>query len=136
MKIYKISECQLIMDSDEKGSYEGYTCNNNDTNLINFAENEIRDFDNINLFTNHFSKYQKVAIFKSLYVEENFRNQGIGNELVSNFIEEASSKGADVIYLIADEYETNEIDLIKWYESFGFEKLLYTVSGPLMYLEL
>ena len=66
-----------------------------------------------------------------MYVEDDFRNQGYGTQLVDMFIGESSVSGANAIILESDEAESNDFDLTKWYESFGFEKLESKYINPI-----
>ena len=79
-----------------------------------------------------------VAILDSMHVEEQYRGQGHGNDLLENFINEAASFGAELIILTADAHQEQgeDFDLIKWYEGYGFKTILKTSSGPLMVLDL
>lgn len=69
------------------------------------------------------SEHLPIAFLKNMYVEDDFRNQGYGNQLVDMFINESSGLGANAIILEADESEDNNYSLTSWYESFGFETL-------------
>jgi len=64
-----------------------------------------------------------VAILKNVYVPEESRGQGLGNQLVENFVEEAADFGADTIILIADlgEIQAEGFSLVDWYKGYGFE---------------
>jgi GNAT superfamily N-acetyltransferase len=82
------------------------------------------------------SEHLPIAFLKNMYVEDDFRNQGYGNQLVDMFINESSDLGANAIILESDEGEDNDFVLTKWYESFGFEKLESKDINPIMILIL
>ena len=73
-----------------------------------------------------------IAFLKNMYVEDEFKNQGYGAELVGLFIDESSGLNANAIILESDEAESNNFDLTLWYESFGFEKLKSQDANPIM----
>ena len=81
------------------------------------------------------SEHLPIAFLKNMYVEDDFKNQGYGTQLVDMFIDESSVLGANVIILESDEAESNDFDLT-WYESFGFEKLESEDANPIMILIL
>ena len=80
------------------------------------------------------NEFDTVCFFTNMYVAEENRGQGVGNYLVESFIEQASSNGADVIYLSADtsDEQAEGFDLIKWYKKWGWEIIDSTTSYPLM----
>ena len=82
------------------------------------------------------SEHLPLAFLKSMYVEDDFRNQGYGTQLVDMFINESSDLGANAIILESDEGESNDFALTSWYESFGFEKLESEDANSTMILML
>ena len=73
---------------------------------------------------------------KHMTVEDEHMGKGHGTELLEAFIEEAAENGAQAILIVADIYEDNEFDLVKWYERWGFQTITQTSAGPMMVLEL
>lgn len=64
-----------------------------------------------------------VGILKNIWVEEEERGSGVGTFLLDEFIDLAIEREMDVLYLIADTLESNDFDLVSWYEKKGFERL-------------
>lgn len=80
-------------------------------------------------------KYENLAILTNLYIEENHRGNGFGSFLVHDFIYKAKRNGADAILLVADTGESNDFDLVEWYENYGFEIVAGEIDHyPLMTL--
>ena len=77
-----------------------------------------------------------MALIRNMYVDDDYRGQGIGNDLVSNAIDDAANNGADAIILVSDTDEDNPFDLTKWYEGFGFEIVGTAGNNPVMILDL
>ena len=80
-----------------------------------------------------------VAIMKNAFVPEEQRGQGIGNQLVEQFINEAADAGAYSVILLADLGQTQSegFDLVKWYEGYGFETIGKDNAGnPVMELKI
>lgn len=77
---------------------------------------------------------QTVAILTNLMVEEPVRGQGIGSDMVGDFLNQSATSGATCFILIADsgEEQSTGFDLLEWYGGFGFENVLDTGAGPLM----
>ena len=89
-------------------------------------------------WANYMRQYDKIAFLNNLWVDEDARGEGIGSDLLDSFIDEASNKGAQAIFLSSDsgEIQIDSFNLVKWYETWDFEVLDNTSSDPLMYLEL
>lgn len=119
--------------SYDYGSLFGYIVNSKEENLENWMED--REFSQASL-TKIRSQYQRVAIIKSLFIEEGERGNGCGTELMEQAINQAQNEGADAILLEADTAEKNKFDLVKWYEDvFNFTMVEKRESFPLMILE-
>lgn len=73
-----------------------------------------------------------IAILKNLNIDEEYRNQGYGNEGMRLFLDEAYV--AKMVFLMVDIGESNEFNLKDWYESFGFEVVGRAGEYPVMML--
>ena len=64
-----------------------------------------------------------VAIMKNAFVPEENRGQGVGNQLVEDFMSQAADAGAYTTILIADlgQSQAEGFSLVDWYEGYGFE---------------
>jgi predicted GNAT family acetyltransferase len=64
-----------------------------------------------------------VAIMKNAFVPEENRSQGVGNQLVEDFMSKAADAGAYTTILIADlgQSQAEGFSLVDWYEGYGFE---------------
>lgn len=119
-------------DSKDRGSLDGYVVNTSSEQL----ENYLHKFSiNSDIILDLKNKYRRIAIIKNMYIDDEYRGIGIGNKLLSNAIDEAYENDAEAIILIADIYESNDFDIKKWYEKFGFEQITDTNQGPLMILD-
>lgn len=85
-----------------------------------------------------FNKYQKLMlrnqisefiVLKDLEIDLNYRGQGIGKQLLTEFL--ILNKGKKII-LIAEQFGNNFLKLEDWYQSYGFNKIEQTIAGPLM----
>ena len=126
---------EVVHDTEEgDGNIFGYVVDTDEVQLVNyFVDNHGVPEDIIATIQ---AKYDTVAIARGMHVDDDYRNQGHGTELMNSFIEEAASEGAQAVLAIADALEDNEFDLVKWYESWGFETVAQTGSGPFMVMEL
>ena len=122
-KLAQFAESIPISIQEENGSIEGIIHYNMEF-VNNWLQSVGANIDTSNLIP-------PIAIAKNMYVEEEFRNQGLGTDLVNSFIGEASDMGARCILLEADVGEDNTFDLTKWYSSFGFETI-GTGTYPIM----
>ena len=119
-------ETILQTDDAHESSLEGYVCDREDENWRYFLEKCGHGKHFIQQVEQVFQKkgISRVAVFSSLYVEEEYRNQGIGTALMEDAINAASDCLADVILLESDIGSDNRFDLTKWYEeNFDFERL-------------
>ena len=80
----------------------------------------------------------RVVFLDNITVEEDSRGQGLGNQLLTDFLEEAVDQGAMACVLVADtlEDQTEGFDLQRWYERWGFKVIAHEPNGnPLMMLK-
>lgn len=135
VKISMLQESVVYIDhydSKDRGSLDGYVTDTSSEQL----ENYLFSFSmKSGVISNIKDKYKRIAFIKNLHVDEKYRGSGIGNKLLSNAIDEAYDNGAEAILLIADMEESNDFDIQRWYEGFGFEKITNTSEGPLMILD-
>ena len=118
-----LKEAQEISIDVDGATIDGVIHNNADR-LMNWANKEgvsEEVIQNLEL---------PVAIMKNAFVPEEDRGQGIGSQLVEDFISEA--KGAKSIILIADlgQSQAEGFNLVKWYEGYGFEQVGETGDDP------
>lgn len=106
------------LDIEKKeGSICGYITNaRKDMQLTNYLE-EQRKAEVVDFIQ---KKYEKIAILKNMYVEEDMRGEGVGTSLLKEFLEKTKEKKVEAVVLVADTGENNDFDLVKWYEGYGF----------------
>lgn len=115
----------------DNGSIEGYEVSTGDENYQNWLVSEVGREKAKFFIDRIIARYTKVAVLKNLYVDEEHRGEGIGNDLMDTFIN--STDG--IILLAADKYEDQAegFDLVRWYEGWGFHIIDKDgSSGPLM----
>lgn len=72
---------------------------------------------------------QDFSVLRNLYVDENNRGQGMGKQLVTEFIKH--SQGFPVLLIASPDEEDFNLQL--WYEKLGFETIPFSCEdGPLM----
>ena len=134
MKIAEITNKPASLNhSIDGGSLEGYVVDSDQPQLTNYLESQGATPDVISAIKN---KYKRAAIIRNMYVDEDQRGQGIGNDLVGGAIDNAAEQGARAIVLVSDSAEDNAIDLTAWYEGFGFEQVGQAGGDPVMVMEL
>lgn len=120
-----------IAEENEFGSIEGYSVSHTDENYKIFLDDNLEDkvflknlIDYINL-----KGFENLSVIKNINVEEEFRGQGIGQDLLSGAID-----CADIVLLVSDkyEYQLKGFVLDKFYESSDFKKISETSAGSLM----
>ena len=115
------------------GNYEGYVIDTNKENLQNWLVNEISDTGDI---YNAVSKYSnKIFILKNINIEEGFRGQGYGTDILEDALSEALNLvQADSVILLSDSSETQDEGFVleKFYESQGFKEISNHEGYPLM----
>ena len=84
--------------------------------------------------------FDNIAILEHVEVSESARREGIGSQLVFDFIREAKASGAEAIYLNASPMGTNGRSTIKelkkFYKSLGFKMFEDMGNNSIMYLDL
>lgn len=128
-----ITEQKSISQHIEGGSLEGYVISTDNPNISNYLQSQGAPPELINRII---QKYKTLGLIRNMYVDDDHRGRGIGNDLVSNAIDDAASDKADAIILVSDTDEDNSFDLTKWYESFGFEVIGIAGNNPVMILDL
>jgi ribosomal protein S18 acetylase RimI-like enzyme len=128
-----ITEQKSISQHTEGGSLEGYVVSTDNPNINNYLQSQGATPELINNVT---KRYKTLGLIRNMYVDDDYRGQGIGNDLVSNAIDSAANNGAEAIILVSDSDEDNPFDLTKWYEGFGFEILGTAGNNPVMILDL
>lgn len=102
----------------ENGNIYGYVTNTkSDVQLKNYMEKQHVP-EAVPIIQ---GKFDTIAILTNMYVNEEERGNGIGTFLLLNFIENAVNKHAEAIVLVADTADTNQFNLVSWYEDYGFE---------------
>jgi GNAT superfamily N-acetyltransferase len=66
-----------------------------------------------------------VAVLKNINVDEDYRNQGIGNTIMQTFLNECGIQDVKTILLESDvtEHQLDGFNLDKWYEGWDFIKI-------------
>lgn len=128
-----ITEQKSISQHTEGGSLEGYVVSTDKPNISNYLQSQGATPGLINSIM---QRYKTLGLIRNMYVDDDYRGQGIGNDLVSNAIDDAAGDGADAIILVSDTDENNSFDLTKWYEGFGFEIIGVAGNNPIMILDL
>lgn len=126
----------VVEISSEGGDVGGYVTSGSAEQVQNWLQNRHGIYDQ-NILT-RLRSISILAFLNNINVEEDMRGQGVGNELLDEFLSRATFHHAAAIILIADtaESQTEGFDLIKWYEGRGFEIILDTDIGPLMIYEI
>lgn len=127
-----IESMQSISNSNDGGSLEGYVVDTNKPQLNNYLTTHRAEDKLIISITN---KFQRIAIIKNMYIDDDKRNQGYGKDLLDNAIDDSYNYGAQAILLIADTHEDNAFNLIKWYKNYGFEIIGMAGGDPVMLLD-
>ena len=128
-----VDESSSLHKSNEGGTLEGYVVDTDKPNLDNYLQSQGADSSLISAIVN---KYKKIGIIRNMYVDPNQRGQGYGNSLIGDAIDNAAGLGAEAIILVADSQEENSMNLVEWYEGFGFEVIGNAAGDPVMILDL
>lgn len=120
-------ECEV-----DHGCASGYVVDATEVNIRNYLEQHTDLAEAIALKLEQ--RKERVALLRNIHVDEEHRNQGIGTELVLDFINKAESAGATCYIAICDAGETQKdgFELEAWYNNLGFVRIAKTGSGPLM----
>lgn len=124
-----------IDDEDNRGNATGYIIDSDKEQLPNWLE-KYGIYDS-NLTDNIREEYTTIAFLNNINVYDDYQGQGIGSNLLEEFLSEAINRGAEAIVLVADINESQQdgFDLVGWYSNNGFEKIVDTPSGPVMLLK-
>jgi GNAT superfamily N-acetyltransferase len=128
----ELNENQVSISQDvDGGSLEGYVVDTNMPNLSNYLSSQGADPTLAEKISQQFGR---IGVIRNMYVDDDRRGEGIGSELMSNAIDSAYDNDAEAIILVADTGESNEFDLVNWYNNYGFEKIGDASGDPIMLL--
>lgn len=79
-----------------------------------------------------------VGCLKNINVYSEHKGKGYGNDILEHFIDKCIDNDVDTIILVADldESQNSGFDLVKWYESKGFETINHIYNNPVMKLDI
>jgi ribosomal protein S18 acetylase RimI-like enzyme len=126
---------QIIDQEDDEGGVEGYVVDTNQEQLRNYLSGQRVPKDLIDELQ---GRHTRIAIIKNVWVNEDQRGTGIGSRLMEAAIDDAASKGAEAVILLAqaDDHQ-DQTKLVQWYQSYGFRSVGSTPSGyPVMVLDM
>jgi GNAT superfamily N-acetyltransferase len=131
-KMFKFSqreEQREISFENQGGDIWGYEAPIGSEYLFNYLTLHLSPVEAKRIIKTLNSK-EDFAVVKSLFVDDRKRGKGYGNDLMESFL---GDTGASVIFLLADSQPQKEgFNLIKFYESFGFEVIKSVTNGTLM----
>lgn len=106
-------------DSEASCEYSIYSRDHIDREITNiFTKNRI--FDDVKPFIDNADNDTAIGYIHSLFVSEEYRENGIGSQLMKAFCEIADKQYA-ITFLIADPFNTEEhYDLLEFYNKFDF----------------
>lgn len=124
-----------IKNNNLKANGEGFVCDISDKYWKNYLIklnkiDEISEIETLMLSR----KIHRCIVIKTIYVLEDYRNEGLGKEILTKIIT-TLAKTNSCFLLVADTTNSNKFNLIKWYENMGFEipKSQKYAENPLMY---
>lgn len=117
----------------ENGSAFGYVVSTSESNILNYLSQHTDLAKQINNILA--KRFDRVALLRNMYVDEDARGCGEGSDLVMQFMSEAELHGAQMIMLVSDaeEEQLEGFDLVTFYEGFDFYPSITTSSGMLMF---
>lgn len=134
MRIQEVEGVVSIDQYTDHGSLEGYVVDTHLPQLQNYLESQ----GAAQLFIDKLlKKFNRLGLLRNLWVDEEYRNQKIATNLISNAIETAFQNNAEAIILVADTSEDNSQlgkSLEDWYKSWGFNTIGYASNDPIMIL--
>lgn len=124
-----------IKNNNLKANGEGFVCDISDKYWKNYLIklNKIDEISEIETLMIS-RKIHRFIVIKTIYVLEDYRNEGLGKEILTKIIT-TLAKTNSCFLLVADTTNSNKFNLIKWYENIGFEipKSQKYAENPLMY---
>lgn len=123
---------EALDDMDDHGGVEGYVVLATAVNLANWL-NRQTDATVVAALLEGLQAQPgaRVAVLRSLWVDEDSQGQGRGRFWLDDFIERAD---ATVVLLVADALESQRPGFVlpRFYEAAGFAKVIDTGTGPMM----
>jgi len=123
----------LYDEEDDYAGFEALFCGKEDIQRI---RNYLDSQNELDAFDAHYDGTSRIGVLKHVWVEEEYRGEGIGTILLEEFLNQAYEQKMEFLYLVADTGECNEFDLVSWYEANGFKKVTAKEDFPFMYRKL
>lgn len=122
---------EIVVD-DNYGAAEGYETSTDSVQLENWLRKNGAHSKELVQYIKE--NHETVAFLNNINIDESNQGKGRGKSLMNNWLNEVD---ASIILLIADKHETQKanFNIVRFYESFGFEIKKNTTSGPLMISE-
>ena len=125
-------EYDLVQNND-KEEYAG--------SIFGFVTEDIDRLEQF-LFLNNYDDFnvanyngKRFGIIVDIHVEPEERNEGYGRSLIEQLLYIFQNEhNTDCVFLVCDGIADNDFNLLKWYESFGFEVISDKFDCPLMLL--
>ena len=133
LKVKKSSFYKDISINNDGGTAVGFVAST-DEHLKNWLEDNYVDPSMLDEIQ---GRHKRFAALDAIDVAEASRGQGHGTDLLEQFEDKTEGRGATVILLIGGAYDTVQsqgFDLLRWYESHGYEEVsdARSVGTPLM----
>jgi predicted GNAT family acetyltransferase len=116
-------------DDGFDGNIEAYYVSTQKENLKNWLSKEVSDsgllYQTIQKITNN------ILIIKNINIEEQFRGQGFGSQIITEIINKSFAEAAILMCDISEEQLPNFV-LEKFYESNDFNTIFRYLDYPLM----
>jgi GNAT superfamily N-acetyltransferase len=135
-KVEKVDESAMthINQEGQGGSLEAYVVDTDQPQLMNYLTGQGAKPQ---LVMKLAEKFKRIAIIRSMWVDEDARGQGTGSSMLESAIDAAFANGAEAIILVADMGEDNTAlgkPLDQWYEGWGFRRIGMAGTDPVMIL--
>lgn len=118
------------INGEDYGDIFGYVADNFDQ-LEYYCE--VQDFYNKEDIDLDRYKGSKFGIIVSLHIDEGYRGNGYGTELMEGIISDMEYLKVDYIFIVADGIEPNKFNTVEWYKNkFGFNPLIEKFNCTLM----
>lgn len=131
-----LKDAHVVYLYDEEENYAGFEalfCGQED---IQRARNYLESQQELEAFNSHYDGTSRVGVLKLIWVEEEYRGEGIGSSLLEEFLFQSKEYNMDAVCLVADTGECNAFNLVSWYESNGFVKVTEDDDFPFMWKSL
>ena len=114
---------------EEEGYIRAYVVENTLESLASALPNSEVDLSIDKIVEMNFDEF---IYLEEIFIYPEFRRQGFALKMMTDFLEKMEDEDLPILLIAGGDYTPKDMDIIKFYEDFGFDILMDIEDKPLM----